>query len=161
MHIRELREDDLPFLREMLYAALDWRPGVELPPRDVILAHPQVVIFHDGWGREGDAGVVAEEDGRPVGAAWWRFFTDEEHGEGYVDVDTPELAIAVVDGFRGRGIGRALMEAMHEHGRELGLRRVSLSVDADNPAKRLYASLGYAELEPGDENGRMLLELAD
>jgi GNAT superfamily N-acetyltransferase len=143
----------------MLYAALDWRPGVELPSPDFVLAHPQVVIFHDGWGREGDAGVVAEEDGRPVGAAWWRFFTDESHGEGYVDTDTPELAIAVVDGFRGRGIGRVLMKAMHERGRELGLRRVSLSVDADNPAKHLYASLGYVELEPGDESGRMLLDL--
>jgi GNAT superfamily N-acetyltransferase len=157
--IRELTPADLPFLHEMLYAALDWRPGVELPSRALVLAHPQVVIFHEGWGREGDAGFVAEEEGRPVGAVWWRYFTDERHGEGYVDADTPELAIAVVDGFRGRGIGRALMEAMHEHGRRLGLERVSLSVDADNPAKKLYASLGYVELEPGDDNGRMLLEL--
>jgi GNAT superfamily N-acetyltransferase len=160
VHVRELRDDDLPFLREMLYAALDWRPGVELPSPDFVLAHPQVAIFHEGWGREGDAGVVAEENGRPVGAAWWRLFTDEEHGEGYVDADTPELAIAVVDGFRGHGVGRALMETLHQHGRRLGLRQVSLSVDADNPAKRLYASLGYVDYPPGDEDGRMLLDLA-
>ncbi len=160
MHIRELVADDLPFLQEMLYAALDWRPAVELPPRELVLAHPQVVIFHEGWGRQGDAGLVAEEGGRPVGAVWWRLFTEETHGEGYVDAETPELAIAVVDGFRGRGIGRALMEAMHVRGRELGLRQVSLSVDTDNPAKHLYAALGYVEHPPGDEDGRMVLELA-
>jgi GNAT superfamily N-acetyltransferase len=159
MHIRELTTDDLPFLREMLYTALDWREGFELPPRELVLEHPQVVVFHRDWGREGDAGRVAEADGRPVGAAWWRLFTDEEHGEGFVDEETPELAIAVVDGFRGRGIGRALMEAMHEHGRSLGLARVSLSVDADNPAKRLYARLGYADYEPEDDLGRMILSL--
>jgi GNAT superfamily N-acetyltransferase len=159
VNVRALRDDDLPFLKEMLYAALAWRPGVELPPPDLVLAHPQVVIFHEGWGRDGDAGVVVEEGDRRIGAAWWRFFTEAVHGEGYVDDATPELAIAVVDGFRGRGIGRALMEAMHEHGRWLGLAQVSLSVDADNPAKRLYAALGYVEYEPEDGNGRMLLDL--
>jgi GNAT superfamily N-acetyltransferase len=157
--IRDLREDETAFLREMLYAALVWRPGVELPPPEWVLAHPQVVVFHEGWGRDGDVGLVAEEDGTPLGLAWYRFFTDAEHGEGFVDEATPEVAVAVVDGHRGLGIGRALMEAIHARAREQGVTRISLSVDADNPARRLYLRLGYVDVEPGDEDGRMILEL--
>jgi GNAT superfamily N-acetyltransferase len=157
--IRELRPDELGFLREMLYAALAWRPDVELPPAEAVLEHPQVVVFHRDWGREGDTALVAEEDGRPVGVVWYRVFTESEHGEGFVDEETPELAIAVVDGQRGRGIGRQLLEAIHERARRDGLARLSLSVDADNPAKRLYARLGYVEYEPDDGLGRMILDL--
>jgi GNAT superfamily N-acetyltransferase len=157
--IRDLREDEVPFLQEMLYAALAWRADVELPPPEWVLAHPQVVVFHEGWGREGDVGLVAEVDGTPVGLAWYRFFTEAEHGEGFVDDGTPEVAVAVVDGHRGRGIGRALMDAIHACARERGVTQLSLSVDADNPAKRLYLRLGYIDIEPGEEDGRMLLEL--
>jgi GNAT superfamily N-acetyltransferase len=157
--IRDLREDEVPFLEEMLYAALAWRADVELPPPEWVLAHPHVVVFHEGWGREGDVGLVAEVDGTPVGLAWYRFFTEAEHGEGFVDEATPEVAVAVVDGRRGRGIGRALMEAIHARAREQGVTQLSLSVDADNPAKRLYLRLGYIDIERGDEDGRMLLEL--
>ena len=159
MTIRDLAPDEQAFLRDMLYAALDWRPDRWLPPKALVVGLPQVTLFHKGWGRPGDTALVAEEDGRPVGLVWYRYFTDDRHGEGYVDADTPELAIAVVDGWRGRGIGRRLMEAMHERARAEGVARISLSVDADNPAKRLYASLGYVEYAPGDGLGRMLLEL--
>lgn len=159
MQTRDLREDELEFLREMLYAALAWRPDVELPPAEWVLAHSQVVIFHEGWGRSGDTAIIAEERGRPIGLVWYRLFTDEEHGEGYVDEQTPELAIAVTDGFRGQGVGGRLMEAIHERARKDGFSRISLSVDPENPAKRLYERLGYVELEPGDANGPMLLDL--
>jgi GNAT superfamily N-acetyltransferase/DNA-binding transcriptional ArsR family regulator len=157
--VREMRPEEIGFLKEMLYAALAWRPGAELPPIDWVLAHPQVSVFHEGWGRAGDTGIVAELGGRPVGLVWYRFFTDATHGEGFVDEATPELAIAVVDGFRGRGIGRRLLLAAHERARTDGLARLSLSVDAENPARRLYASLGYREHEPDDGLGRMIVEL--
>ncbi len=159
MEIRDLRPDETAFLREMLYTALDWRPDVELPPREWVLEHPQVVPFHTAWGEEGDTGFLAEEDGTPCGLAWYRFFTEEEHGEGFVDPATPEVAIAVVDGMRGRGIGAALMLAVHERARAQGVERISLSVDPDNPARRLYLRLGYVDLEPDAENGRMIVEL--
>ena len=159
MVIRDLRDSETPFLRDMLYAALDWRPSVELPPKEWVLAHPQVVVFHQDWGRSGDTALVAEEDGHAVGLVWYRFFTEAEHGEGFVDADTPELAIAVVEDARGRGVGRNLMREIHERARGDGVARISLSVDAENPARRLYARLGYTDHEPDDGLGRMILQL--
>jgi GNAT superfamily N-acetyltransferase len=158
--VRDLGSDELAFLREMLYAALDWQPKVELPPREFVLAHEQVVIYHQDWGRPGDVALVAEADGRPIGLAWYRFFTEAVHGEGYVDDATPELAIAVVDEFRGGGVGSQLMDAIHQRARTEGVERMALSVDADNPAKRLYERLGYVDYEPDDDLGRMILELS-
>jgi GNAT superfamily N-acetyltransferase len=158
VEIRHLRSDEVPFLRDMLYAALTWNPKRRLPPKALLLRLPQLTIFYTGWGRPGDTGLVAEIDGRPVGLAWYRLFTEEKHGEGFVDEATPEVAIAVVDGHRGSGIGTALMEAIHAHARANGVQRISLSVDHDNPSRRLYERLGYVEVGPDDE--RMVLALS-
>jgi GNAT superfamily N-acetyltransferase len=159
--IRELTKADLPFLRRMLCAALFWSPRrrrLRWLGR-LTLRLRIVAIYHRGWGRSGDTGFVAEEDGRPIGAVWYRFFTEREHGDGYVDPQTPELAIAVAENHRRRGVGRRLMEAIHDRARREGVRRIALSVDEDNPAKSLYSALGYEEFEPGDGKGRMILTL--
>jgi ribosomal protein S18 acetylase RimI-like enzyme len=159
IEIRDLRSDETQFLRDMLYAAIAWNRKRRLLPKTLLLRLPQLTMFYEGWGRAGDTGLVAEEDGRRVGLAWYRLFTDEVHGEGYVDEQTPEVAIAVVGSQRGRGIGTALMDAIHERARQQGMKQISLSVDADNPAKHLYVRLGYLDVQ-GDEHGKMILALA-
>lgn len=55
-------------------------------------------------------------------------------------------ALAVCEGFRGRGIGRRLMAESERQARARGLPKISLIVFADNrPALALYQSLGYRE----------------
>jgi GNAT superfamily N-acetyltransferase len=157
--IRALQPDETPFLRDMLFAALDWKPGRWLPPKFLLVRIPQVAIFHKDWGRPGDTALVAEEDGSRIGLVWYRFFTHAEHGEGFVDEATPELAVAVVDGHRGKGVGAALMAAIHARARTEGVSRISLSVDHDNPARHLYERLGYVALAETEDDDRMVLEL--
>jgi ribosomal protein S18 acetylase RimI-like enzyme len=134
MVIRRGGRQDVRFLRDMLHHAYYWReraPGEGPGP---------VARYVKGWGRPGDTALIAVDDGFPVGAAWYRLFRRDHPGYGFVDEDTPELAIAVVPSRRGRGIGDALLEALVERARAERYRAVSLSVEKGNDAL-----LGYYE----------------
>jgi ubiquinone/menaquinone biosynthesis C-methylase UbiE/GNAT superfamily N-acetyltransferase len=143
----------------MLVAALLWRPKRRWWPTSLLLLFPQMQIFYRGWGRPGDTAFIAEDEGRPVGIVWYRFFTEASHGEGYVDEDTPEVVIAVVPDARGHGVGRALMTAIHDRARSDGVCRLSLSSNLKNPARRLAESFGYRELAEHEDDDRMVVEL--
>jgi len=53
--------------------------------------------------------------------------------------------MGVIDSHRGRGIGRALMEAALHAAWNKGFTRIELTVRADNTrAKQLYESFGFA-----------------
>jgi ribosomal protein S18 acetylase RimI-like enzyme len=60
--------------------------------------------------------------------------------------------VAIAPSSRGEGHGRALVTAALAQARVLGIHSVLLNVYQDNePAVRLYASLGFADLGPSTE----------
>lgn len=147
IRIRPGNLDDLPFLREMLFEAAYWRAGQERPPVEAGLRRPDLAYLLEGWGRDGDSAVIAlTQDNRRVGAAWYRFWGPEQHSYGYVSAEIPEMGIAIQPSYRGMGIGHLLTEALLQMAAEVGVAKVSLSVEIDNPAVKLYQSHGFAIL---------------
>lgn len=130
----------------MLGEAAVWRPDKPTPTSEQVMADPRYAQYLVGWPRPGDYGLVAEHD-EPVGAAWYRTYTDANHGHGFVGEDVPELAIAVVASHRHRGIGRRLLTDLIEVSVAHGYRAVSLSVGENNPARGLYESAGFVPVE--------------
>lgn len=114
------------------------------------MADPRYAMYLTGWPRPGDFGLVAEQDG-PVGAAWYRTFTDANHGYGFIAEDVPELAIAVIASRRHEGIGRRLLVDLIDASLAQGHPAISLRVNEDNPARGLYESTGFVLSE---EHGR-------
>lgn len=157
--LRPAGPDDLDHVQWALWTAVSWDPQRVLPPYELVIEHPELARYHRDWMRPGDLGVVAEAGGEVVGVALCRLFTEKDHGRGYVDEDTPELAVAVVEERRGQGIGARLLEDLAAAARAAGFSRLSLSVDAENPARRLYERLGYRELSVDEGGVRMLLDL--
>lgn len=158
MRIREATADDVEFLRDMLVEAANW-PSHPHRGRAETLADPSIAHYLDGWPRPDDLGVVAVDDEQPLGAAWLRYFLADAPAYGFVQADIPELAIGVVAGQRGRGVGRALLRAVAERARQHGVDRISLSVERANPAARLYLAEGYRIVDSGDHADTMLLDL--
>lgn len=111
-----------------------------------------------GWPRPDDGGVVAIAAGYPIGAAWWRFFTKRDPGYGFVADDVPELSMAVVHAWRGRGVGRTLIRAAR-HVASAHCRRMSLSVERANWAQALYLAEGFRVLSSGAHSDTMICDL--
>ena len=110
----------------------------------------------NNWGRPGDAGLIAWENG-PVGAAWYRLFSAAAPGFGFVDERTPELTIAVVPSRRGSGLGAELMQALLQRARDEGHTAVSLS--AEKGMTNRYERHGFHPVEEQDGTVTMKADL--
>jgi len=135
---RQILKEEYPVLEDFLYNAIFLPPGAEPVPREIIF-EPEIFVYVKDFGGKDDCGVVAEQDGKIIGAAWTRIIP----AYGHIDNKTPELAISVLPNFRGKGIGSEMMQSLFDLLRERGYKRTSLSVQKDNPAVRFYERLGY------------------
>ena len=106
-------------------------------PRD--LGHPKVI---DAWMRSLDAGelasLVAREAGTMVGCT--AIFVDELSWSRHVG----ELRVLVAPDWRGRGLGRTLIQECFAQALELGLRKLVAQMTVDQrSAIGLFAELGF------------------
>lgn len=161
--LRPVEPSDQDFLWLALYFASHSNDEPETQPDD-IRSDPDLIRYASGWGRPGDVGVVAEDGAGPVGAAWARLLPpDKATDPVWVDERTPELAIAVLPGNEGRGIGSVMLEELIGMAREMHP-AIVLSVRLRNPAIRLYQRHGFVETARmvnriGTESVKMLLTL--
>lgn len=150
--IREMQLSEYPLLREFLYQAI-FVPEGEAPPERSILEKPELQVYVEAFGsRDGDACMVAEADGKIVGAAWARIMNDY----GHVDDDTPSLAISLLPEYRGQGVGTRLLQALLDRLEKDGYARASLSVQTANRAKKLYERLGFETIREHDGEAIMV-----
>src|SRR5690625_1953183 len=155
--LRPLTPADLDFLLEMVVETINWKPGRNANLAEV-LADERMERYVKGWGRVGTGGMISELVDQPVGVVWWRYHTAAEPAYGHVAADVPEIAIALAPAARGKGLGRKLIQAAKA---ELGktVPRISLSVEDDNFARKLYESEGFVVVEQDDNDITMVCDV--
>lgn len=137
--IRPLCQDESSLLKDFLYEAIFIPEGMEAPSRDVVNL-PELKLYVEHFGtKEDDFCLVADCEGKVVGAVWVRIMNDY----GHIDDQTPSLSIALYKEYRNKGIGSHLMNEMTELLRKKGYKRVSLSVQKANRAVHLYLKLRF------------------
>jgi ribosomal protein S18 acetylase RimI-like enzyme len=159
--IRKGTAEDLTFLKEMLYEAVFWSPDQERIPKEELFLVPEISkLLKDFMKRSGDFSLIAmNEKGTPIGAVWYRFWTKEDQGFGFVDSSIPELGISMVQKYRGKGIGKELMKRVLENAKSRGIKKISLSVDPQNYALHLYEALGFKKVSESGTSWTLLKDL--
>jgi hypothetical protein len=127
---------DLSFMRAMLTYAYNWHVNaldVEIPSARYV----------EGWGRPGDAALIALDNGHRVAAGWYRLFDEDSPGYGFLDDRTPELTIAGVPSCDPDSILHVLLARLVAQGAGDGYRALSVSIERSDPALAMYAAVGF------------------
>lgn len=142
-------------LSDFLYEAIFIPEGVEAPPRSIIEDESLQIYIRDFGKFPDDRCLVAESNGRIVGAIWSRIMNDY----GHIDDNTPSIAISLYKEYRNKGIGSQLLRQMLDLLRKDGYKSVSLSVQKANYAIRMYQKAGFQILSQDAEEAIMLCPL--
>lgn len=153
--IRKMQKDEYCLLSDFLYEAIFVPKGVEPPPKSVITCPELQVYIADFGSSKHDKALVAEVDGNIVGVIWARIMNDY----GHIDEKTPSLAMSVIKSYRGMGIGTSLFTQMLSAEKSAGYSKLSLSVQKDNYAVKLYRKAGFTTVSETDEELIMIVNL--
>jgi RimJ/RimL family protein N-acetyltransferase len=153
--IRPIIKAEVSLLTDFLYEAIFQRENEPRLSRTV-LQEPAIWIYIDNFGtKKDDHCLVAEIDGKIVGAIWVRCMK----AYGFIDDDTPEIAMSVYAEYRGKGIGTKLLKEMLKFLNEKGYKQVSLSVEKDNYAAKMYNNFGFSVIKEKENDYLMLHRL--
>ena len=158
LKIREIKQKELSLLQDFLYEAI-FKKDEKSPLSKKAIKKPELKVYIEDFGQEDDNCLVAEVNDKIVGAVWSRIFKGDIKGFGYIDDQTPELAISLYKGYRNQGIGTKLMKNMIELLKEKGYNQISLSVQKDNYAVKMYEKFGFEVEKELDEEYIMVCEL--
>lgn len=153
--IRELKQNEIHFLSEMLYEAIFIPNGEKKLPKEII-NEPELNIYIKDFGRKNDFCLVAEKETKLIGAIWIRQFNESEKGFGFVNLETPELSMAIIEKYRGNGIGKIMLNKMLSKITVLNFKQVSLSVDNRNFAYEFYKKNSFIEIDSEKNSVKML-----
>jgi len=157
--IREILAEELGILDEMLYMSIFQSEGCGPLPHYVTQI-PEINVYIDGFGtQKDDYCLIANMDGRIIGAVWVRILAGKIRGYGNIDDQTPEFAISVSKEYRNLGIGTLLMQKMIEYLKKQGYAQTSLSVQKRNYAVKMYQKLGFEIIRENEEDYLMVLKL--
>ena len=109
VRFRSASKEDQEFLWHALFLAVSVPPDTPQPKPEVIKL-PELAKYAENWmSRPGDLGFIATVNGRQIGVAWIREWSDSDHGYGYVNSTIPELSISFLPEYRAKGFGTILL----------------------------------------------------
>lgn len=153
--IRKIRKEEYKLLEDFLYEAIFIPQGTEKPSRDIIKNEELQIYIKNFGSYKDDNCLVAESNNKVVGACWTRIMNDY----GHIDNDTPSLAISLYEEYRGKGIGTKLMKSMLKLLEEKGYNKISLSVQKNNYALKMYKNAGFKIINENKEEYIMVCDL--